>query len=493
MSTIQKQEVFSLPTCIQIRSSVSFITLTVSLAVFTDIFLYGVVIPVIPFALTSRIGLEETEVQTWLSVLLAVYGAAMFCASPICGWATDHVRSRRTFLLIGLIALGAATSLLLVARSLALIIVARALQGISAAVAWVAGPALLADSVDPDQIGYFMGFMGDAMGLAILAAPAIGGAVFERVGYNAVFYICLGIIGLDLLFRLLVIEKKRATQIDVQQDERKPSSIYNSDTTARKPENFVPSPAQKAMFEENASVKSAVSDEDYRQSTKVKNWRGRLWPLIALLLSSRLAADLFGCLVQATLFTSFESILPLQVRETFHWGSLGAGLVFLPLTLPALISPLVGGITDRYQARWPCIVGFALAALSFVLLRLVAGDTVKDKIVLCFLVAIVGLALTLVLIPLMADIILTVNEMEATGRVGSSAAGAYGQAYALFNMSYAAGSAIGPLLAGLLKVHMGWKATTLALGCLSGVSIIPIALWVRASKPTEAVDNKSTA
>lgn len=181
------------------------------------------------------------------------------------------------------------------------------------------------------------------------------------------------------------------------------------------------------------------------------------------------------------------------MRETFHWGSLGAGLVFLPLTLPALISPLVGGITDRYQARWPCIVGFALAALSFVLLRLVAGDTVKDKIVLCFLVAIVGLALTLVLIPLMADIILTVNEMEATGRVGSSAAGAYGQAYALFNMSYAAGSAIGPLLAGLLKLHMGWKATTLALGCLSGVSIIPIALWVRASKPTEAVDNKSTA
>lgn len=168
----------------RIRSSVGFITLTVSLAVFTDIFLYGVLIPVIPFVLTSRVGLEATKVQRWTSVSLAVYGAAMFCASPVCGWATDRVRSRRTFLLTGLIALGAATSLLLVARSLTLIIVARALQGISAAVVWVAGPALLADSVDPGQIGYFMGFMGDSMGLAIIAAPAVGGVVFERcVGY----------------------------------------------------------------------------------------------------------------------------------------------------------------------------------------------------------------------------------------------------------------------------------------------------------------------
>lgn len=180
MSDLLELEGCDLSACARLRSSVGFITLTVSLAVFTDIFLYGVIIPVIPFALTSRSGLEITEVQTWLSVLLAVYGAAMFCASPVCGWATDRIRSRRTFLLIGLVALGVATALLLAARSLALIIVARTLQGVSAAVVWVAGPALLADSVDPGQIGRFMGFMGDATGLAILAAPAVGGVVFER-------------------------------------------------------------------------------------------------------------------------------------------------------------------------------------------------------------------------------------------------------------------------------------------------------------------------
>ncbi|KAG9757187.1 MFS general substrate transporter, partial [Aureobasidium melanogenum] len=401
-----------------------------------------------PFALTSRVGLEPAEVQTWLSVLLAVYGAAMFCASPVCGWATDRIHSRRAFLLIGLVVLGAATSLLLAARNLTLVVIARALQGASAAVVWVAGPALLADSVDAHRIGYFMGFMGDSMGLAILAAPAVGGVVFERLGHDAVFYICFGLIGLDMLCRLLVIEKDRVEQVDVQHNEQKSGSGTDNNNTATRQARSSPSRAPeftpgKATF----GCSATLDDDNHRIATGVEDWRGRLWPLFTLILSPRLATDLFGCLVQAALFTSIESILPLQVRETFHWGSLGAGLVFLPLTLPALTSPLVGWVTDRYQVRLPCVVGFALAALSFVLLRLVTADTLKDKIVLCCLVAIVGLALTFVLIPLMTDIIHAVNSMEAKGQLDSCTGGAYGQAYALFNMAYAAGSAIGPLLA----------------------------------------------
>ncbi|KAH0282814.1 hypothetical protein KCU62_g9471, partial [Aureobasidium sp. EXF-3399] len=418
----------------------------------------------------------------------------MFCASPVCGWATDRIRSRRTFLLIGLVALSAATALLLAAKSLVLIIVARTLQGVSAAVVWVAGPALLADSVDPDQIGRFMGFMGDATGLAILAAPAVGGVVFERVGYNAVFFICFGLLGLDMLLRLLVIEKERAENAVVEHNDRKSVSAHEINTTTTKQGESSSLPAQKSVLDDCASLRSATSGTDDRGTvTNVKSWRDHLWPLRTLLLSPRLATDLFGCLVQATLFTSIESILPLQVRQSFHWGSLGAGLVFLPLTLPALTSPLIGWVADRYQARLPCIAGSSLAALAFVLLRLVTDGTAKDKIILCCLVAIIGLALTLVLIPLMADIVHAVNSMDAKGQIGPRTGGSYGQAYALFNMAYAAGSAIGPLLAGLLRVRMGWGATTLVLGCLSGASIVPIAVWAGNHKPAKEEDDEITA
>ncbi|KAH0045775.1 hypothetical protein KCU78_g166, partial [Aureobasidium melanogenum] len=151
---------------------------------------------------------------------------------------------------------------------------AKALQGISAAVVWVAGPALLADSVDPGQIGYFTGFMGDSMGLAIIAAPAVGGVVFERIGYNALFYICLSLIGLDVLFRLLVIEKERAGDIGVQHGRDEPDVVYGSETSAAKQEKPSPSPVQKFAFDKKASAESMISDEDACGTvTDTKGWR----------------------------------------------------------------------------------------------------------------------------------------------------------------------------------------------------------------------------
>lgn len=45
------------------RSSSAFVTLVVCVAIFTDIFLYGLVVPVLPFALKVRIGLPENDIQ----------------------------------------------------------------------------------------------------------------------------------------------------------------------------------------------------------------------------------------------------------------------------------------------------------------------------------------------------------------------------------------------------------------------------------------------
>lgn len=47
------------PFWLQLRSSDSFITGTVFLAVFTDLFLYGVIVPVVPFALGGKAGVTD--------------------------------------------------------------------------------------------------------------------------------------------------------------------------------------------------------------------------------------------------------------------------------------------------------------------------------------------------------------------------------------------------------------------------------------------------
>jgi MFS family permease len=90
-------------------------------------------------------------VQYWVSVLIAIYGAALLafsrkCAShdgfsrseltptAVCGWLADQTSSRRSPLLIGLLALLASTVLLNVGNKTPILVVGRILQGASAAV-----------------------------------------------------------------------------------------------------------------------------------------------------------------------------------------------------------------------------------------------------------------------------------------------------------------------------------------------------------------------
>jgi MFS family permease len=97
-------------------------------------FLYGIIVPVIPFALQTRSHVEWDRVQYWVSVLIAIYGASLLAFSPICGWLADRGSSRRSPLLMGLFALLGSTVLLNVGSSLGLLIAGRILQGASAAV-----------------------------------------------------------------------------------------------------------------------------------------------------------------------------------------------------------------------------------------------------------------------------------------------------------------------------------------------------------------------
>ena len=85
-------------------------------------------------------------------------------------------------LLIGLVVLGGATVLLCLATSFAMMIASRVLQGLSAAVVWTVGLALLADTVG-DRIGQALGYVSISMSAGILVAPMIGGIVYAKSGY----------------------------------------------------------------------------------------------------------------------------------------------------------------------------------------------------------------------------------------------------------------------------------------------------------------------
>jgi hypothetical protein len=60
-----------------IRASKEFTVFVVSIASFTDTLIYGIVVPVLPFALETRFGLSGDEILRWNSFLMSAYGAAV--------------------------------------------------------------------------------------------------------------------------------------------------------------------------------------------------------------------------------------------------------------------------------------------------------------------------------------------------------------------------------------------------------------------------------
>src|SRR5215469_2324501 len=105
----------------------------------------------------------------------------------LCGWLADRTSSRQLPLVLGLLALGSATVMLNLGSSIAVLIVGRVLQGMSAAVVWVVGLALMADNVGRDEVGQSMAWVFMGMSMAMLVGPLLGGVVFAKAGYYWVF------------------------------------------------------------------------------------------------------------------------------------------------------------------------------------------------------------------------------------------------------------------------------------------------------------------
>ena len=139
------------------RSHTLFITSTVAIGLFTDLFLYGLIVPVLPYVLQERVGIPQDQVQPHVSGLLAAYAGASVVFSPVAGYIADKTSSRQLPFLSGLAALLGATVLLYLGQNEAVLIIARILQGISAAIVWTIGLALCLDTVGPKNLGKTIG------------------------------------------------------------------------------------------------------------------------------------------------------------------------------------------------------------------------------------------------------------------------------------------------------------------------------------------------
>jgi MFS family permease len=180
---------------------------------------------------------------------------------------------------------------------------------------------------------------------------------------------------------------------------------------------------------------------------------------------------------------AFDTVVPLYVRDTFAWNSTAAGLIFICVMIPGFASPLVGKLSDRYGARWLSVAGFALSIPGLVCLRFVTANTVGHKVLLCALLAVLGLTLmTLAMTPIMAELTYAIDDREAEQPGIWGEQGVYGIAYGLWTMAFALGGTIGSLMAGYLNAGPGWVTTTWSFAIWAGAGTI-VSLGLGASRP----------
>jgi MFS family permease len=312
------------------RSSRSYTIFIVSYAVFVDVFLYGVITPVIPFALKQRIGISFQHVQHWVSILLAVYGSSLLFFSLIAGYWADKMDKRRWPFLNGLLMLVGSTIMLCLATSIALMVIARILQGASAAVVWTVAVTVMTDRIGTKELGQAMGYVTLARSVGIVIGPMLGGVLYARAGYYAVYAIVFAFLIFDIAFRLALVEARIARQWD-------PSIVPldGEEVEMRAAEN---SKAEAHMTSTLTADAALCSPHDQKH--------GRMFDLlpltITLVANPRVAIALWGCFWQASLLCGFDTVVSIFVKRTFGWDSFGAGLMFLAVVIPGFISPVVG-------------------------------------------------------------------------------------------------------------------------------------------------------
>ncbi|KAG0334520.1 hypothetical protein BG000_008256 [Podila horticola] len=396
------------PFLYSLRTHKYFITVTILLALFTDMVTYGIIIPIMP-SILEHMGGDSTKT----GVLVSVYAAGIMSASPIFGVLSDKMASRRRPMIIGLSGLLIATIIFMFAQVYWLLIFARFFQGVSGGAVWTLGLALMTDSFAADEMGVQMGkaLIGHTMGM--LGGPPIGGLLHDAFGPKAPFYFCLAFAVLVIVCLSLLIELR-----------------------ARDLANGI-------------EIKEVVHTS--------------LWKLVT---TPRMLAAVTVTTLEAFDLSSLEPTLPYYLKDRFQMTEGEIGLVFIAFTMPTIVSPLAGWVSDRYGAKILCCSAVICAGCFMLVL------SIENKPLWGIVLTLVGIGLSTssFIAPILGEISAVVR------RTGDKAA--YARAFAIFNIAFSFGMLIGPIMAGYIYHGLGFKWNCITTACILFAFVPLMFFWM---------------
>ncbi|KAF3028186.1 hypothetical protein E8E15_009663 [Penicillium rubens] len=261
--------------------------------------------------------------------------------------------------------------------------------------------------------------------------------------------LCVVLVNLVLI--LLMIDRKTAANYVGQNDPTNYSPLRNGKSTKSAIAN---GKRRLPTVEDGDPTTTTPLLSQCRETCSVVEKDPSWWTIVGGFLGNqRISAALYGCLINTVLVSAMDAVLPIFIKQTFHWFSGATGAMFLNLTIPSLIGPAVGMISEKYGARLISGVGFTLAAVAVAGLALVQHDDTS-----------------------IAEIPRIVNAVQEERPDTYGNKSAVTEAHMLLAVAFGAGTVLGPLLSGLAFENLGWTGCTAMLGLLSVSAIVPVVI-----------------
>ncbi|KAI9281845.1 major facilitator superfamily domain-containing protein [Sporodiniella umbellata] len=376
------------------RRSNSSIACVVALTLFTDMLVYGVVIPCLPLIVIKRLNGDSTMV----GFLFGCYAFGLLISTPVFAILSDKYRNRRYPMIGGMLGLIVSTLAFAVADTYVLLVLARTAQGVAGGASWTIGLGLLADVFPKKKLGVIMGTVLTAHTVGFAIGPAVGGFLYEYGGFSAPFLFCSAFAIVNFFAIVWLAEPKHDHIEDT------------SDHVSR--------------AQENAG-----------ENTPLMANRNSPVNIVGLLKNWRIMSCVLCVTVSASVFSGIEPVLPIHLQNEYGASASTIGMVFVAMVIPAFLAPVIGHLADKIGAKTISAFGMIMMAVSSPLIAI----HYKSLYYIIPPLMAFGLSSPVTLTPILPEMGETVTEM------GSNA---YAQVYALYNMAYSIGMFVGPVIAG---------------------------------------------
>jgi hypothetical protein len=245
---------------------------------------------------------------------------------------------------------------------------------------------MLVENVEPERRGQTLALAMSFISCGTVSGPAISGTMFQLAGYWAAWSVPLGLLGLDAVARLVMIEKSASgvSASDKTDDHAETPEPRESDSLLGSPAEDYSTLSQPHRISKAPKTKAAnhrSSSNSFRDP-----WSDELVTTVptsppnfyaTMLLNPYILAGLANTFGFSFILAAFDTTLPLFLRNTFGWGSMPVGLIFLGLQGPIIVlGPVVGGLRDRLGCRGITVVGWAMVAPFLSVMALVGRSEI---------------------------------------------------------------------------------------------------------------------